>query len=74
MLKILGYVLSVSFGMTLPMPTLNLGIQQEDFGNLTPKLLLYVKMGFKETIERFLSQIPTQSSCTKINCSSVINK
>jgi hypothetical protein len=45
MLKILGYVLSVSFGMTLPMPTLNLGIQQEDFGNLTPKLLLYVNNG-----------------------------
>jgi hypothetical protein len=37
MLKTLGYVLSVSFGMTLPMPTLNQEIQQVDFGNMIPK-------------------------------------
>jgi hypothetical protein len=45
MLKILGYVLSVSFGMTLPMRTLNLGIQRVAFGNLIPKLLLYANNG-----------------------------
>lgn len=45
MLNTLGYVHSVSFGMTRPMRTSNQGTQQEVFGNTILKRSRYVNNG-----------------------------